>query len=431
MTRIEHDALGDVELADDALYGANTARAIANFRVSGVTLASQPLLLRALARVKRASARANAASGVLDPGLADAIAEAAGELANGEHVDAFPIDLVQGGGGTATNMNVNEVLARRANAIIAGLRGGSDGPVHPNDHVNRNQSTNDVYPTALQLALLDAFDPLLVSIARVVAVLERLAGRYEGQERLARTCLQDALPIGIDDAHRGQALAFARAARVLEQALAPLLDVPLGGGAVGTGLGAPEGYRTRVVELLAEECGRPLRGADSPFDALAHLDGYVGLSSALVRVMLTAEQLARDLRLLASGPRGGIGELRLPTVAVGSSAMPGKINPAIPELVMQVSFEVRGRAQTVELAVAAGELELNVMEPVIARALLEGAHDAALVLDRFAERCLDGLEWQLDVVAAHLQGSLAGAVELAAREGYVAASDQASSGDPS
>jgi aspartate ammonia-lyase len=422
MTRIEHDALGDVEVPDDVLYGANTARAIENFRVSGVTLASQPLLLRALARVKRASARANAGLGVLDPRLADAIAAAADEVARGAHEEAFPIDLVQGGGGTATNMNVNEVLARRANGILARVDGGADGPVHPNDHVNRNQSTNDVYPTALQLALLDAFDPVLVAIARVVTALEGLAGRYAGQQRLARTCLQDALPVGIDEVAHGQALAFARGARVLQEALAALAEVPLGGGAVGTAFGAPEGYRARVVELLADDCCRPLRPAASPFDALAHLDGYVGLASGLVRVMLTAEQLARDLRLLSSGPRGGIGELRLPAVAVGSSAMPGKVNPAIPELVMQVSFEIRGRAQTVEHAVAAGELELNVMEPVIARALLEGAHDAAAVLDRFAERCLEGIEWRSDVVAAHLEGSLAGAVEVAARQGYDAAS---------
>ena len=422
MTRIEHDALGDVEVPDDALYGAHTARAIENFLVSGVTLASQPLLLRALARVKRASARANAGLGVLDPRLADAIAVAAGEVAQGVHDEAFPIDLVQGGGGTATNMNVNEVLARRANGVLAGSAGGADGPVHPNDHVNRNQSTNDVYPTALQLALLDASDPLLVAIARVAAALEGLAERDAGQQRLARTCLQDALPVGIDEVAHGQALAFARAARVLTEALAALVEVPLGGGAVGTSFGAPEGYRTRVVALLAEECGRALRPAESPFDALAHLDGYVGVAAALVRVMLTAEQLARDLRLLSSGPRGGIGELRLPAVAVGSSAMPGKINPAIPELVMQVSFEIRGRAQTVEHAVAAGELELNVMEPVIARALLEGLHDAAIVLDRFAERCLEGMEWRRDVVAVHLQGSLAAAVEVAARDGYEAAS---------
>jgi aspartate ammonia-lyase len=178
----------------------------------------------------------------------------------------------------------------------------------------------------------------------------------------------------------------------------------------------------RVVELLAEECGRPLRPSESPFDALAHLDCHLGLAAALVRVMVTAEQLARDLRLLSSGPSAGVGELRLPAVAVGSSAMPGKINPAIPELVMQVSFELRGRAQTVEHAVSAGELELNVMEPVIARALLEGVHDVTAVLDLFAARCLEGLEWQHDVVAAHLQGSLVEAVELAAREGYAAAS---------
>jgi aspartate ammonia-lyase len=420
-TRIEHDALGEVEVPAAALWGAQTQRALASFRISGVTLASQPLLLRALARTKRAAARANARLGALDPQLADAIAEAAGEVVAGQHLDAFPIDLVQGGGGTATNMNVNEVLAHRANELLGGRRG-APGPVHPNDHVNRNQSTNDVYPTALQLALLDACDPLLGAIARIVSALEGLAASYAGAERLARTCLQDALPIGIDDAHRGQAAAFARGVRVLEEALVPLAEVPLGGGAVGTGFGAPDGYRALVVELLAEDCGRPLRPAASTFDALAHLDCYLGVAAAVVRVMLTAEQLARDLRVLSSGPRAGIGELRLPAVAVGSSAMPGKVNPAIPELVMQVSFEVRGRAHTVEHAVAAGELELNVMEPVIARALLEGVHDAAEVLDRFAARCLEGLEWQRDVVEEHLRASLAGAVEAAARDGY----DQAS-----
>jgi aspartate ammonia-lyase len=427
MTRLEHDALGEVEVPIDALWGAHTARAIGNFRISGVTVASQPLLVRALARVKRASARANAGFGELEPAVADAIVAAAAELAGGAHLDAFPIDLVQGGGGTASNMNVNEVLARRANGILAGVAGGAHGPVHPNDHVNRNQSTNDVYPTALQLAVHDACEPVDRALVRVTAALEALAARYADAERLARTCLQDALPVGIGDVHRGQAASFERCRQTLAAALEPLAEVPLGAGAVGTSFGAPPGYRARVVELLADECGRPLRPSASPFDALAHLDGYLGVSAALVRAMVTAEQLARDLRLLSSGPRGGIGELRLPAVAVGSSAMPGKINPAIPELVMQVSFELRGRAQTIELAVAAGELELNVMEPVIARALLEGAHDCAAVLDRFAARCLEGLEWDAGRVAANLGGSLAGAVELAARSGYEAASRAARS----
>ena len=417
--RIERDSLGDVEVPAGALYGANTARAVTNFRVSGVTLAERPGLILALGHVKAAAARANAALGFLVPPIDAAVLDAAREVGQGLHLDQFPIDVVHGGGGTAVNMNANEVIANRA-AQLLGESVGSYAVVHPNDHINRSQSTNDVFPTALGLAAFTTGQSTLAELRELEQVFDRKADEFGDLERLGRTCLQDAVPLTVRQTHAAHAHAVARTARELGRSLDVLREVPLGATIVGTGLGAPPEYRALVLKYLAEESGVAVRGSDDLFDALANLDPYVDVSAQLVRVTVVMAKIGADLRLLSSGPVGGIGEVSLPAVQVGSSIMPGKVNPVIPELVMQVSYEVRGMATTVETAVAAGELELNVMEPVIARHLLGGLHDVGAVARIFADRCIAGLRWNTTTIAEHLDGSLQGAVEAMAEQGYAA-----------
>ncbi|MCU1502126.1 MAG: aspA [Ilumatobacteraceae bacterium] len=415
--RTEHDALGDVAVPASALYGAHTVRAMSNFHVSGVTVADHPELIAALGHVKAAAARANVACGALEPRIADAILAAAREVARGEHDAQFPVPLVQGGGGTAINMNANEVIANRSAGLLGRERGRYD-VVHPNDHVNRSQSTNDVFPTAMAIATVTAGRETVAQLAKLERSFRAKSAEAGAIRRLGRTCLQDAVPLTVAQTHDAHAHAVARTAAALSTALDGLLEVPLGATAIGTGIGAAPGYRDAVLGFLAEEAGLPIRGSADLFDALANLDAYVDVAAQLVRVALVAGKIAADLRFLSSGPVGGIGEVQLPSVQVGSSIMPGKINPVIPELVLQISYEVRGTATIVESAVAAGELELNVMEPVIARHLLASLRDVGRTAALFAERCVDGLRWNPDTLDAHLDGSLGAAVELAAEHGY-------------
>jgi aspartate ammonia-lyase len=413
-TRTESDALGPIEVPEDALYGAHTARALENFPGAAVRVMDRPDLIRGLAHVKAAAAQANAELGVIDPRVAAVIVEAADEIVGGMWHEALGLALVHGGGGTATNMAVNEVVANRA-AQILGHRPGRYDVVHPLEHVNRSQSTNDVYPTALQLAALERTPIALAALSRVAEALDGCAAGAGDLQRLGRTCLQDALPLPVDAYHHAQARAIRRAARGLADAAAPLHAVPLGATAVGTGAGAPPGYRALAVERLAARSARALRPAEDPFDALAHLDPLLTLAAAAATAAITSAKIASDLRLLASGPLGGIAEVRLPDVQVGSSIMPGKSNPVIAEHVIQASFEIRGAMHTVEAAVAAGELDLNVMEPVIARHLLEALEQLATVSDTFASRCLAGLAWDRASVERHLEGSRLADVERVSR----------------
>jgi aspartate ammonia-lyase len=413
-SRLERDALGDVTVPAGALFGAHTARALNNFSVSGEAVRQRPELVAAFGRIKAAAAAANAACGVLDDGIAAAIQDAAREVAHGDHDDQFPIDLVHGGGGTAVHMNANEVIANLANERLGGRRGHYH-PVHPNDHVNRSQSTNDVFPTALALATVVVGRRAIDGLEGLAATFLAKASDGDSVERLGRTCLQDAVPLTVAQTHTAQAHAITRTAAALGRSLDVLLAVPLGATAIGTGIGSPPGYRELALEFLAEEAGLPVRGSDDLFDALANLDSYVDVAAQVVRASLVMAKIAADLRFLASGPAG---ELRLPAVQVGSSIMPGKSNPVIPELVMQVSYEARGMATVVEAAVAAGELELNAMEPVIARHLLGSLHDVGRVAEIFAERCIAGLQWNEPALRAHLATSLADIVESAAELGY-------------
>ncbi|MEV4895975.1 lyase family protein [Nonomuraea sp. NPDC055795] len=475
--RVEHDLLGEIRLSSNDLFGIHTARASENFRLGGESLRQFPALLTALAQVKSAAAWANVKLGVLPEELGNAIMAAAAEIAAGDLHEHFPLDVVQGGGGTSTNMNMNEVLATRATELLAttpeptgpgghtsgtgpgghtteadsgrhstlegprghsahegprghgaladpygqatgGETGGHDMRVDPHDHVNRSQSTNDVMPTALNIAVLTTAQATVRSLRVVAESLRRQAARYRSLDRLGRTCLQDAVPVPAGLVHDGQASAVLSAARLLESAADELRGVPLGATAIGTGLGAPPGYAELALERLAEETGLALEPAANLSDGIASLEGLASVADAMARGGRVLARVASDLRLLSSGPVGGMAEVRLPPMQAGSSIMPGKVNPVIPELVMQVSFQLEGGAHTVHLACAAGELEVSPWAPVVTAELLRGLRRLERVALLFATRCLDGMAWNEDAVRDNLRGSLREAVESAVEHGH-------------
>jgi aspartate ammonia-lyase len=375
------------------------------------------MLIVALAETKAAATLANRDLGVLEPELADAIVAAARDVARGSHHDEFQLAIVQGGGGTSTHMNMNEVLANLANERLGQTRG-RYAPVHPHDHVNRSQSTNDVVPTATGIAVYRATLAAAKGLDRLCQELLRQAEAYAGVSRLGRTCLQDALPIPVSAVHRAQAHAIAEAASALDERATKLLAVPLGVTAVGTGFGASNGYRELALAYLREETGLAVRHADDSFDALASLEKYALLADAVASTGRVVGRVAADLRLLSSGPVGGIGELGLPALQPGSSMMPGKVNPVLPELVMQVSYQLSGAAHVVHLASAAGELELAAMGPVVTSELLRGLGRLGRVAALFADLCIAGLRWHIDRIDANLAGSLEAAVDRAELVGY-------------
>jgi aspartate ammonia-lyase len=415
-SRLEHDFLGNCEVPTDALFGIHTVRAMQNFKLAGRRLSDQPVLVEALAQVKIATARANKELGVLDPERADAIIRAAQELREGLLDSDLAVGMVTGGGGTSIHMNVNEVLANRAGQLLGHPAGAYH--VHPNDHVNRSQSTNDVIPTASGIAVYLTGRSCIDHLDHLRLALLDQAERHRGWDHLGRTCLQDALPVPVSAVHGAQAAAVERAAGGLDASLAPLLDVPLGGTAVGTGAGAPAGYRDLAVAYLAEETGLPITSAKNPFEGLASLEPLAAAADRMSAAARTCARAAADLRLLASGPVGGIAEVELPAMQAGSSAMPGKVNPVIPELVLQVSFRLAGAAHTVQLAAAAGELEVSPMAPVAVDELLSGLQILGRTARIFADRCIAGLSWSRDAVEANLRGSLASAMEDVQVEGY-------------
>lgn len=417
--RVETDLIGPVEVPADALYGVHTVRALDAYSLHGELLAEYPEFLSAYAAVKRACAIANQQFGLLDQPVADAIVSAADELAGGQWLDQFPIRALQGGGGVSTNMNVNEVLANRAEELLGGTRG-SHALVHPNDHVNRSQSTNDTYPTAVAVSTVVLVYRTVVDLRGLADTFTAKADEYNGVARLGRTCLRDALPLGVDETHRAHAAVVNRAADRLVTAASALLAVPLGATAVGTGAGAPLGFGDRAVKILAESMGLPLCPAGDYFDALSNLDPLLDVAQAVASAGLVIAKIAADLRLLSSGPEAGINEVSLPLISAGSSIMPGKVNPAIPELVMQVAMELRGKAHTVELAVGMGELELNVMEPVVLTSLHPATVKLGGVARVFSDLCVRDLKWNTAVLERNLAGSFLERIEESERAGYSA-----------
>jgi fumarate hydratase, class II len=395
--RIEHDTMGEVRVPAAALWAAQTQRAVENFPVSGRPI--DPALVAALGRIKGAAAEVNATLGVLDGDVARAVAGAAAEVADGRHDDHFPIDVFQTGSGTSSNMNANEVIARLATERLG-------RPVHPNDHVNASQSSNDVFPSAIHVAAAQlATDALLPALDHLVSVLRAKAGELAEVVKSGRTHLMDATPVTLGQELGGYATQVEQAAVRVRDALPRVGELPLGGTAVGTGLNCPPGFAAAVVDRLAEQTGLALSEATDHFAAHGARDGLVELSGQLRAVAVPLLKIANDIRWMGSGPRTGLAEIRLPDLQPGSSIMPGKVNPVIPEAVTQVCAQVFGNDATVAFAGSQGNFELNVYLPVMARNLLESIRLLANVSRLFADRCIAGIEADVERCRAYAESS--------------------------
>ena len=385
--RIEHDTMGEVRVPANALYRAQTQRAVENFPISGKPLEPQHIV--ALAQIKKAAARANAELGVLDDERARAIADAADKVATGQYDEHFPIDVFQTGSGTSSNMNTNEVLATLANQSL----GGTDVEVHPNDHVNASQSSNDVFPTSVHVAVTGALiNDLVPAMTQLAESLERKAAEFQDVVKSGRTHLMDATPVTLGQEFGGYAAQVRYGIERVESSLPRVAEVPLGGTAVGTGINTPAGFSARVIELLAEETGLPITEARNHFEAQANRDGLVEASGQLRNVAYSYMKINNDLRWMGSGPNTGLGEILIPDLQPGSSIMPGKVNPVICESTIQVCAQVIGNDTTVSLSSTNGAFELNVGIPVMASALLESIRLLANSSRVMAEKMIDGLE---------------------------------------
>jgi fumarate hydratase class II len=413
--RIESDSMGAMRVPADALYGAQTARAVENFPVSGLRFPRS--FLRALGLIKKHAARTNAALGLLPADLASAIERAAQEIADGRWDAEFVVDIFQTGSGTSTNMNANEVIANRAGELLGGRRG--DGRVHPNDHVNRGQSSNDVIPTAIHLAALESIRSELVpALKQLRQALSQKAGEFNSLIKVGRTHLQDATPIRLGQEFSGYAAQVERGLDRL-QALEPRLgELALGGTAVGTGLNTHPEFALRTIAALAVETGLNLREAANHFEAQAAKDACVEASGALKTVAISLVKMANDIRFLASGPRCGLGELRLPATQPGSSIMPGKVNPVMCEVMIQVGAQVMGNDAAIAFGGAFGNFELNTMMPVIAGNLLQSIELLANASRLFAVRCVAGIEADAEQCAVDVERSLALCTALTPEIGY-------------
>jgi fumarate hydratase, class II len=390
-TRTETDSFGPIEVPADAYWGAQTQRSIENFPFGPQE--RMPIgIIHALGIVKRAAAAVNRQHG-LDPTLADAIDTAAGEVADGRHDDQFPLVIWQTGSGTQTNMNVNEVIAGRANELLAGKRGGKS-PVHPNDHVNMSQSSNDSFPTALHIAAARAVTGrLFPAIDALHAALEARATAWDDIVKIGRTHLQDATPLTLGQEFSGYAHQIYRCRKRIDPAtMNGMTALAQGGTAVGTGLNAPKGFGEAVAREIADLTGLPFRTAENKFEALASNDPIVHLSGTLNMLAVALTKIANDIRLLGSGPRSGIGELHLPENEPGSSIMPGKVNPTQCEMLTMVAAQVIGNHQAVTVGGLQGHLELNTFKPLMGANVLRSIDLLATGIDSFTRRCVDGLE---------------------------------------
>jgi fumarate hydratase class II len=404
----------------ERLYGSETAKAVENFPVSGERVPAP--VIHWLGRIKGAAARVNADLGLLDAGVAERIAAAAAEVGAGEHDEHFPIDVFQTGSGTSSNMNANEVIASLA----------GEG-VHPNDHVNMGQSSNDVFPSAVHLAVLeDASARLLPALERLEGSLSAKAQEFKDIVKSGRTHLMDAVPVTLGQEFSGYAAQVRLGGRRIRNALPQVAQIPLGGTATGTGLNTHPEFAARVRALLEGESGLEISPPEDPFEAQGNRDALVELSGALKVIAVSLTKIANDLALMGSGPRAGFGELYLPELQKGSSIMPGKVNPVIPELVMQVGAQVIGNDAAITVAGLEGNFELNVRIPLMARNLLQSIHLLTSAATLFAEKCVDGIEANLEGCERSAEGTLAVATALNPYIGYDRATeivkDAASSG---
>ncbi len=418
--RIERDPLGELSVPADAYYGVQTARAVANFPISGLRAPSDLVVSTIL--IKKAAAEANRALGRLEPAIAAAVARAADEILAGQLRDQFVVDVYQAGAGTSHNMNANEVLANRAAEILGASRGAYDR-VHPNDHVNMGQSTNDVFPAATRLALLVGAGPLIDAARQLSASFSRKAEELGAVLKTGRTHLQDAVPMTFGQEFGGYAACIRRGADDVEHGSEQLQEMNIGATAIGTGLNAGEEYRELVVQNLREYTGLTLKPADNLFRVTQSMGDVLAYSGAMRRLAVELGKIASDLRLLSMGPRAGIAEITLPAVQPGSSIMPGKVNPSVPEMVNQVCFQVMGCDMTVALACEAGQLELNVMMPVIAWNALHASTILRESMHALRTRSVDGIAANADRARELLDRSTATATALSPHIGYAATAD--------
>lgn len=420
--RLEHDLLGDREVPAAAYYGVHTLRALENFHITGISIAVYPDLICALAQIKKAAAQANRQLGLLDTRRTDAIVAACREIIDGQWHDQFVVDVIQGGAGTSTNMNANEVIANRALEILGHQRGEYQF-LHPNEHVNMSQSTNDVYPTALKLATYVGIFRLVDAMAYLRAAFERKAVEFADVLKMGRTQLQDAVPMTLGQEFSTYAVMLGEDEERLKEAALLIREINLGATAIGTGINAHPDYAAIACRKLVEISGVPVVTAPNLIEATQDCGSFVQLSGVLKRVAVKLSKVCNDLRLLSSGPRAGLGEINLPPRQAGSSIMPGKVNPVIPEVVNQIAFEVIGNDMTVSFAAEAGQLQLNAFEPIIAHSLFKSVLHLGKGCRTLADYCVDGITANREALRASVERSIGIVTALNPYIGYANATE--------
>jgi aspartate ammonia-lyase len=403
--RLEHDLIGERQVSQACYYGIQTLRALENYNITGIPISYYPRFIHSLAYIKKASALANQQLGLLPPEIAQAIAAACDELLANKFHDQFVVDVVQGGAGTSTNMNANEVIANLALEHL-GLPKGSYEVIHPLNQVNMSQSTNDVYPTALRLTLSMKLDGLVVEMRGLQQALQAKGAELADVVKVARTQLQDAIPITLGQEFNAYAVMVGEDIERLQEAQALIREINLGATAIGTGLNAHPAYAALVTKILRELTGVPVIESHNLVEATQDAGGYVQLSGVLKRVAVKLSKICNDLRLMSSGPRAGFGEINLPAVAPGSSIMPGKVNPVIPEVVNQIAFEVIGNDVTVTMAAEAGQLELNAFEPIMAYNLFRSLDMLGRACRTLTLRCINGITANRDRCRQMVENSI-------------------------
>jgi aspartate ammonia-lyase len=404
-TRLEHDLLGDYQVPINAYWGVHTARAVDNFPISGVPIGHYRSLIRALAIVKQAAAKANFALGELDEKITDAISKACEEVAEGKFDIEFVVDAIQGGAGTSTNMNANEVIANRAIEHLGGSKG-EYSIVHPLNHVNKSQSTNDVYPTSLKLALIIEIGELLKAMTHLQDAYQAKADEFRDVIKMGRTQLQDAVPMTLGQEFASFSRMTMEDIQRLREVVPLLREINLGGTAIGTGLNAPVGYPQTACRILSELSGFDFEVAEDMVEATQDAGVFVMVSGVLKRIAVKLSKTSNDLRLLSSGPRAGFDEINLPARQAGSSIMPGKVNPVIPEVVNQIAFAVIGNDVTVTMAAEAGQLQLNAFEPIMCRALMMSITQLRQGCYVLADACVSGITANVEKLRLSVEQSI-------------------------
>jgi aspartate ammonia-lyase len=404
-TRLEHDLLGDYQVPINAYWGVHTARAVDNFPISGVPIGHYRSLIRALAIVKQAAAKANFALGEIDEKIADAISKACEEVAEGKFDSEFVVDAIQGGAGTSTNMNANEVIANRAIEHLGGSKG-EYSIVHPLNHVNKSQSTNDVYPTSLKLALIIEIGELLKAMTHLQDAFHLKADEFRDVIKMGRTQLQDAVPMTLGQEFASFSRMTMEDIQRLREVVPLLREINLGGTAIGTGLNAPIGYSQTACRILSELSGFDFEVAEDMVEATQDAGVFVMVSGVLKRIAVKLSKTSNDLRLLSSGPRAGFDEINLPARQAGSSIMPGKVNPVIPEVVNQIAFAVIGNDVTVTMAAEAGQLQLNAFEPIMCRALMMSITQLRQGCYVLADACVSGITANVEKLRLSVEQSI-------------------------